>query len=243
MNIQTGDEDFSRTEPTNFTVLRVKRDILRRSTIGAMFTNRSVGASAALPGSNQAYGVDGAFSFYQNVAAGAYYARTETEGLDGDNESYQGRVEYGAGPLRRPRRVTGGRRGLQSRSRLPAARPTSRRASCRCASARGPRASSRCASSPSRARSTTSSTATARSETRTQTVRFNTEFESSDQVTVEASDNYEALFVPFNVGGGVFIPRRRLQLPRRPRCPTRSGSSAASPAPSRCRPASSTTAR
>ena len=43
-------------------------------------------------------------------------------------------------------------------------------------------------------------------ETRTQTVRFNTEFESSDQVTVEATDNYEALFVPFNVGGGVFIP-------------------------------------
>ena len=43
-------------------------------------------------------------------------------------------------------------------------------------------------------------------ETRTQTGRFNTEFESSDQVTVEASDNYEALFVPFNVGGGVFIP-------------------------------------
>ena len=43
-------------------------------------------------------------------------------------------------------------------------------------------------------------------ETRTQTLRFNTEFESSDQVTVEASDNYEALFVPFNVGGGVFIP-------------------------------------
>ena len=50
-------------------------------------------------------------------------------------------------------------------------------------------------------------------ETRTQTVRFNTEFESSDQVTVEASDNYEALFVPFNVGGGVFIPAGRLQLP------------------------------
>ena len=110
-------------------MLRVKRDILRRSTIGAIFTNRSIGASAALPGRNQAYGVDGAFSFYQNVAAGAYYARTDTEGLDGDNESYQGRVEWV------PDRY--GVRGeflkvgeqLQSRDRLPAARPTSRRAS------------------------------------------------------------------------------------------------------------------
>jgi hypothetical protein len=43
-------------------------------------------------------------------------------------------------------------------------------------------------------------------ETRTQSARFNTEFESSDQVSVEVSDNYEALFVPFAVGGGVSIP-------------------------------------
>jgi hypothetical protein len=32
MNIQAGDEDVSRTPPTNFTVVRLKRDILRRST-------------------------------------------------------------------------------------------------------------------------------------------------------------------------------------------------------------------
>ena len=41
MNIQAGDEAVSATPATNFTVLRVKRDILRRSTIGAMFTNRN----------------------------------------------------------------------------------------------------------------------------------------------------------------------------------------------------------
>ena len=35
MNIQTGDETVSATEPTNFTVVRVKRDVLRRSSIGA----------------------------------------------------------------------------------------------------------------------------------------------------------------------------------------------------------------
>ncbi len=34
MNIQAGDEEVSATPSTNFTVLRVKRDILRRSTVG-----------------------------------------------------------------------------------------------------------------------------------------------------------------------------------------------------------------
>jgi hypothetical protein len=43
-------------------------------------------------------------------------------------------------------------------------------------------------------------------ETRQQTARAQAEFESSDQVSIEANDNYEALFVPFNVGGGVIIP-------------------------------------
>jgi hypothetical protein len=93
MNIQTGEETTSQTEPTNFSVVRVKRDILRRSSIGAMVTNRSVGAST--PGSNQGYGVDAAFSFFQNLGLGAYYARTETPGRTGDAESYQGLFDYG----------------------------------------------------------------------------------------------------------------------------------------------------
>jgi len=94
MNIQTGDEPVSKTEATNFTVVRVKRDVLRRSAIGLMATNRSV--SALGTGSNQAYGVDGAFSFFQNVTTGAYWARTATTGLRGDDQSYQGRFEYNA---------------------------------------------------------------------------------------------------------------------------------------------------
>jgi hypothetical protein len=94
MNIQTGDERVSNTDATNFTVVRVKRDVLRRSAIGVMATNRS--ASTLGTGSNQAYGVDGAFSFFQNVTAGAYWARTATDSLSGDDESYQGRVEYSA---------------------------------------------------------------------------------------------------------------------------------------------------
>jgi hypothetical protein len=97
LNIQTGDveDDPSIAGPsTNFTVLRVKRDILRRSTIGAMFTNRSV--SAFGPGANQAFGVDASFAFYQNVSFNTYYAKTDTPGLRGDDDSYQARFDYGA---------------------------------------------------------------------------------------------------------------------------------------------------
>jgi hypothetical protein len=92
MNIETGDESVSRTKETNFTVARIKRDVFRRSAIGAMMTNRSVAVSDT--GSNQSYGVDGSFSFFQDVTAGAYWARTKTANRDGEDQSYQGRFEY-----------------------------------------------------------------------------------------------------------------------------------------------------
>ena len=94
MNIQTGDEEVSATEPTNCSVVRVKRDILKRSSVGAMVTNRS--RTVAGPGSNQAYGVDAAFSFFQNVGISTYWARTETPGLTRDADSYQALFDYGA---------------------------------------------------------------------------------------------------------------------------------------------------
>ncbi|HEX7123922.1 MAG TPA: DUF5916 domain-containing protein, partial [Gemmatimonadaceae bacterium] len=94
MNIQTGDESVSQTEPTNFTVVRLKRDVLRRSAIGVMATNRSV--STVGPGSNQAYGIDGSFGLSQDVNVGVYWARTNTTGLSGDDQSYEGRFDYNA---------------------------------------------------------------------------------------------------------------------------------------------------
>ena len=73
-------------------MLRVRRDILRRSNIGVIFTNRSTSPTVAT--SNQAYGVDAAFSFFQNVTANAYYARSESQNRDGDEDSFQGKVDY-----------------------------------------------------------------------------------------------------------------------------------------------------
>ena len=45
-------------------------------------------------GSNEAYGVDGVFSFYDNVNFNGYYAKTRTPGLVGEDESYQAAFTY-----------------------------------------------------------------------------------------------------------------------------------------------------
>ncbi len=92
INIQTDDTSAADSVATNFTVLRVKRDILRRSRIGAIFTGRS--EALAGDGANQAYGLDGAFSFGADTNLYGYYARTETPGLAGDDRSYQAAFSY-----------------------------------------------------------------------------------------------------------------------------------------------------
>ncbi|MCH2400346.1 MAG: DUF5916 domain-containing protein, partial [Pirellulales bacterium] len=92
LNIQTDDALNGGAASTNFTVMRIKRDILRRSRIGGIFTGRSVSTKG--PGTNQVYGLDAAFSFYDNVNFNGYYAKSQTSGLVGDDESYQAAFTY-----------------------------------------------------------------------------------------------------------------------------------------------------
>jgi hypothetical protein len=94
LNMETGREETVLAEPTNFSVVRVRRDILRRSTIGVMATNRSVSSSST--GSNQAFGVDAVLAFYKNIDIRGYYAKTQTTGMSGDEASYYGNFSYGA---------------------------------------------------------------------------------------------------------------------------------------------------
>ena len=96
LNISTGDEEISGAEPTTFTVVRIKRDILRRSTVGAIFTNRS--RSLIADGSSQAYGVDGRFAFYDDFSLAGYFSKTQTPAGSNEDESYQASFDY-AGDL------------------------------------------------------------------------------------------------------------------------------------------------
>jgi hypothetical protein len=70
----------------------MKRDVLRKSSVGVIFTKRSVSESAA--GSNEAYGVDGAFGFYDNLTLNTYWAQTKTDGQSGDEGSYRAQLDY-----------------------------------------------------------------------------------------------------------------------------------------------------
>ena len=92
IDIGTRDAPQARATATNFGVLRLRRDILRRSSIGVMATTRSVTQSGT--GSNQAYGVDGTFAFFANLSFNTYWAKTSTTGLSGSDTSYRTQMEY-----------------------------------------------------------------------------------------------------------------------------------------------------
>ena len=94
LNIETKASEAAGAAATNFSVVRVRRDILRRSAIGFIGTNRAptVGAND----SNQVVGVDAALAFYQNVTFSSYYARSRTPRRRGDASSYMAQFAYAA---------------------------------------------------------------------------------------------------------------------------------------------------
>ena len=91
LNVESADDATSGAVDTNFTVARVRQDILRRSSIGALATNRSPLPNGT--GSNQAYGVDATFAFFTNLTAAAYWAQTDSP-AGRKAASYRGQMEY-----------------------------------------------------------------------------------------------------------------------------------------------------
>jgi hypothetical protein len=103
LDIQTDDSPEAGAFGTNFGVVRLKRDILRRSYIGLIGTRRSPstgvftsGGPATADGHNLVLGVDASLSFYESVNIVGYYAGTRTPGLHDDDRSYRLRFDYDA---------------------------------------------------------------------------------------------------------------------------------------------------
>ena len=204
LNIQTDDEVISGATMTNFSVVRMKRDILRRSSVGMILTNRSV--SSVGNGSNQAFGADATFSFYENVSLLGYIAKTATPGITGEDESYQGRFNYG-----------GDRYGFQAEHLLVGdnfipdvgfvRRDNFRRTYT---TARfSPRPNSISSIRQFSLESSFDFIQTADTgivETRQSQLGFSTQFENSDRVGISVADNYEFLTRTFSPGPGVSFP-------------------------------------
>ena len=122
LNIRTADAPAAGAQATSFSVLRLRRDLLRRSNVGVMFTDRSVSLTGR--DRNQVFGVDGLFSFYQNLNIRTYWAATRTGRRDAGRRRVEppGAARLHRRPLRRATGAAGRRRRLQPRDRLPAPR-------------------------------------------------------------------------------------------------------------------------
>ncbi len=96
LDIRTGDTNVAgRPAPvqaTNFSVVRIKRDLLRKSSIGAIATRRSVSTGGR--GSAETYGLDGTFAFYDALAINTYWATTRAPGNGSDDVSYRAHLNY-----------------------------------------------------------------------------------------------------------------------------------------------------
>ena len=239
INIQTDDSAATDTAGTNFSVLRIKRDILRRSRVGAMFTNRSVSLNG--DGANRAYGLDGSFSFYDNVNLYGYYARTQTPGLEGDDESYQAAFSYEGdlyGLLVDHLQVGGNfnpeigfmRRHDFRRSYVHA------QYSPRPAGIEAVRQFTWAGSLDY------ITNGAGQIETRILSGRFQTSFENSDSLSADILQDYELLTEPFDLAGETTPAGRRLRVHRLPGVVPHGGRSAGWRATCGCSTASSSTA-
>ena len=204
LGIRTGSEDAVGALPTTFSVLRVSRDVLRRSRVGAIYTHRSLSQHG--PRGNAVYGADGQFAFFENLNLNGYYARSRTPDLGdvGDDASYQGVVTYNGdlyafqvdhlrvGANFNPE--MGFRRRWDFRRTFATAQYSPR-----------PRSIDAVRQFTFGGSLDYIETGSGAVETRIAQVRFQTEFENSDRISVDVQDNYELLAWPFALAPGASI--------------------------------------
>ena len=81
LNMQTDDFDGTMAS-TNFTVMRVSRDLPNRSSIGGIFTNRlETGDLARERSPGRTYGVDGKWGVAPTSMVTGFFAKTDTDGV------------------------------------------------------------------------------------------------------------------------------------------------------------------
>jgi hypothetical protein len=202
LGIRTGSASSLGVEPTDFAVVRLKRDVLRSSAVGGIFTRRSLDAAGV--GSSRAYGVDGTFSFFRDLRMSTYLARTETEGRTGDDVSWQGTVSWEGD------RYGGQAEVLKVGEDFNPEVGFTRRRDFR-KSALSARFSPRPASLEAVRKLTWEAAVdyfedgSGRLESREHRGKFDVELENSDQFTVEGTRALDRLPLAFPVGGGLEV--------------------------------------
>ncbi|MEQ1758956.1 MAG: DUF5916 domain-containing protein [Vicinamibacterales bacterium] len=204
LNIQSSDLDAFSLPSNNFTVARLKRDVMRRSAVGALYTRRSKAAGGG--GDSETYGIDASFNFYQNISFNAYWAKTSNPGRTRDDQSYRGQAQWNADRWGvQVERVRVGNDfdpqvGFMRRTDFTkdraffrfSPRPRQRFRGVRKFSYQGAVNYFRDGSG--------------QLETREQNLEFSIEWQTSDKLTVSLDNNYEHLDAPFGIASGVTIP-------------------------------------
>jgi len=92
LNMQTGEAgegELARLPGTNFSVVRVSRDLPNRSSIGGLFVNR---AAADAPGvrleANRTFALDGKAGIRQHTVISSFVARTQSPGITANDHAY-----------------------------------------------------------------------------------------------------------------------------------------------------------
>ncbi|MGE0446964.1 MAG: DUF5916 domain-containing protein [Vicinamibacterales bacterium] len=204
MNIQTGDEEDFGIPSTNFTAARIRRDVLRRSTIGALYTRRSVALSGL--GDAELFGVDGAFNFFENLSVNTFWARTATPGTGDDDTSYRAQINYNGDRYGYQAEQMGIGRDFDPQVGFMRRQDTHKsRAQLRFS----PRPRNRFRAVRKFTYQTSIEYFTDsddRFESRERRAEFTAEFQSSEQIELNLVEFRERLVQPFDIADGVVIP-------------------------------------
>ena len=82
--------EFEETPSTNFSVIRVSRDVMSTSDIGGIFVNKHVNDGH----NNGTYGVDANLNFFQHLDITSYLLKTDTSGISGKDKAADLNVEW-----------------------------------------------------------------------------------------------------------------------------------------------------
>jgi hypothetical protein len=203
LSISTDELSSAGAPQTNFSVVRVKRDVLRRSNIGFIGTYRTENLDGT--GANAAMGLDGNFSLHENLNVNAYFAKTGTPGRTGRDESYRAALSY-----------DGDRYGFDAEHLLVGPdfnpeigfvlRDDIRKTSVGARFSPRPESLEAVRKFDFEGSYDYYETTAGEVETELFGFEFRTHFESSDMANVGYGRNYEVLFEPFEIVEGVFIP-------------------------------------
>jgi hypothetical protein len=189
-------------------VVRIKRDILRKSAVGVIATHVDRAGSG---GRNTVYGLDGTFAFFDNLQVNTYWAKSDTAvGLGvsapgGNDTSYRAQLNYDADRYgAQLERVTVGEAfdpGLGF-----VRRPDMRRSYGVFRFSPRPKGITRVRKFRYQGNAGFIENNAGRLESRQLDGEFAIEFQNADQLQVRYSDNYEFLSRPFPIARGVTLP-------------------------------------